>query len=533
VSDREVELKYNVADPAAVGKLIATESIAGLRVGRSRTQLLVDRYLDTPSRSLERAGYGARLRHVDRHTVLTVKSLARRGRGAKTQGALHDRLELEGRATASLDPERWPESGARALLKATVGEERMRTLFVVEQRREERELTRDDGSVVARLSLDQADVRRFGRRLGSFWTLEVESAQPDGNGSVRALESIAADLESSGLLTPETRSKEEIGLAMVAAASAARTPVRPPRQAGVRADDDLAEAGRKVLRMHLLRMLETEPGVRAGEDIEAVHRMRVATRRMRAAWRVFNGAYRPRLQGRYVRELRVVATALGAVRDIDVQLDRLATHAKRTTADDTAALEPLLDEWRRRRAEARATLLGLLASREYDHFVADYRRFVETTGAGAVGGQPRRVVDAAGARIWRAYERLRAHDATLRWADVAAIHAVRIDGKRLRYTLEFFREVLPSTTDRLIAEITALQDHLGTLNDAQVAADLTRAWLIASRMAIPNETRLAAGAYLEASEAEVAHLRRAFRPTWRRVVGAPFRRRLALAVGSL
>jgi CHAD domain-containing protein len=523
VSDREVELKYSVADPAAVGKLIAAESIAGLRVGRSRTQLLVDRYLDTPSRSLERAGYGARLRHVDRRTVLTVKSMARRGRGAKTQGALHDRLELEGRATASLDPERWPESGARALLKATV----------VEQRREERELTRDDGSVVAKLSLDQADVRRFGRRLGSFWTLEVESAVANGNGSLRALESIATDLESSGLLTPETRSKEEIGLAMVAAASAARTPVRPPRQAGVRAEDDLAEAGRKELRMHLLRMLETEAGVRTGEDIEAVHRMRVATRRMRAAWRVFNGAYRPRLQGRYVRELRVVATALGAVRDIDVQLDRLATHAKRTTADDTAALEPLLDEWRRRRAEARATLLGLLASREYDHFVADYRRFVETTGAGAVGGQPRRVIDAAGARIWRAYERLRAHDATLRWADVAAIHAVRIDGKRLRYTLEFFREVLPSTTDRLIAEITALQDHLGTLNDAQVAADMTRAWLIASRMAIPNETRLAAGAYLEASEAEVARLRRAFRPTWRRVVGAPFRRRLALAVGSL
>src|SRR5205823_8758044 len=133
------------------------------------------------------------------------------------------------------------------------------------------------------------------------------------------------ELESTGLLVPETRSKEQIGLALVGEARAARTPARPPKHAGVKADDTLAEAGRKVLRMNLLRMLEMEPGIRAGEDIEAVHRMRVATRRMRAAWRVFDGAYRKRLQQRYVRELRVVATALGTVRDTDVQLERVAT----------------------------------------------------------------------------------------------------------------------------------------------------------------------------------------------------------------
>ncbi len=92
------------------------------------------------------------------------------------------------------------------------------------------------------------------------------------------------------------------------------------------ADDPLAEAGRKVLRLHLLRMLDAENGSRDG-DVESVHKMRVATRRMRAAWRVFNGAYKTRLQDRYVGELRQVAQTLGAVRDMDVQLERLREYA--------------------------------------------------------------------------------------------------------------------------------------------------------------------------------------------------------------
>ena len=52
-------------------------------------------------------------------------------------------------------------------------------------------------------------------------------------------------------------------------------------------DDHIAEAGRKVLRFHLARMLDREDGTRSGIDPVDVHKMRVATRRQRAAWRVF------------------------------------------------------------------------------------------------------------------------------------------------------------------------------------------------------------------------------------------------------
>ena len=62
---------------------------------------------------------------------------------------------------------------------------------------------------------------------------------------------------------------------------------------GVTADDVVAEAGRKVMHFHFQRLLAREPGVRAGKDAEEVHAMRVATRRLRAAWRVFGDGYRP------------------------------------------------------------------------------------------------------------------------------------------------------------------------------------------------------------------------------------------------
>jgi CHAD domain-containing protein len=309
--------------------------------------------------------------------------------------------------------------------------------------------------------------------------------------------------------------------------------VRPPRNPGIAADDALAEAGRKVLRMHLLRMFVAEPGARAGEGTEGVHKMRVATRRMRAAWRVFDGSYRPRLQKRYVGELRDVAQALGTVRDLDVQLERLAAYRAGTGSDAAAALEPLVAEWQADRRAARAELLDLLAGGDYDRFINDYRAFVDTRDAGTGGQQTQRVRDVAAGRIWRAYEVVRAHDAAIPFADVPALHALRIDGKRLRYTLEFLREILPAAADGLIADVTRLQDHIGLLNDSQIAAETTRAWLIDAAAGLSAAEKRAAAAYLRAAERDVARLTRSFGPLWRRITGPTFRRRLAAVIGSI
>jgi CHAD domain-containing protein len=535
---RELELKYAVADRAAVEELVSANIVFGFDAGEWREHDVVDRYLDTRSGALARAGYGARLRRVGRRTLVTVKSIARRSAPGRGRGALHDRLELEAPATRHLDPGHWPESPARALIEVSAGGEPLHTLFTIEQHRRERDLLRD-GGVVATLTLDAGVVRRFGRELGTIDALEIESTSAHPAEARRVLAAIAADVETVPKLRPEERSKEELAHAMVErAVAAAAAPIRPPQKPGIGADDSLTAAGRKVLRMHLLRMLAAEPGARLGEGAEGVHKMRVATRRMRAAWRVFDGAFPPRVAKRNVAELREVAQALGAVRDLDVQLERLAAYRAGLASEEAkAALEPLVAEWRTNRNAARRELLDLLQGAAYDHFVTDYRALVDAAGGttpAAPSAEPTtRVRDIAAGRIWRAYERLRAHDAGVPFAGVPALHALRIDGKRFRYTLEFLREILPASVEPLVAEVTRVQDHIGELNDSQIAAETTRAWLIDAAPGLTPAQKQAAAAYLTSAEHDVARLTRTFPALWRRITGPTFRRRLALVIGSI
>ena len=79
---------------------------------------------------------------------------------------------------------------------------------------------------------------------------------------------------------------------------------------GVKPDDAMAEAGRKVLQFHFAHMLSHERGTRLGDDIEELHDMRVATRRMRAAFEVFGPFFRLKAIKPHLKGLRVAGRAL-------------------------------------------------------------------------------------------------------------------------------------------------------------------------------------------------------------------------------
>ncbi len=306
---------------------------------------------------------------------------------------------------------------------------------------------------------------------------------------------------------------------------------------GVTRDDLLAEAGRKVLRFHLARMLAREEGTRTGLRIEDLHGMRVATRRMRAAWRVFGDGFRLDRTRRMRRRLRDVAARLGAVRDLDVLIQAAQAHRATLPDDQAAAFDPLVRAWAENREIARQLMVRELDSGGYTRLVEEYRIFVTSEGAAVLAPaspvSPHRVRDTAGSRIWLAYEQVRGYESVLRWADIETIHQLRIAGKWLRYTLEFFREALGPEVDQLVPRIVALQDHLGWLHDADVTIALTRQFLVsnAGRLA-PGETEVIA-AYLEGRERELERLRRTIGTPWRGVDGVAFRRLLGRAVSGL
>ena len=187
--------------------------------------------------------------------------------------------------------------------------------------------TADDGSPAAEASAAGAGAEAAAadavRAVEAERTAVEDAARVERRaerGDRRAARAAAAEsAAASGTPEPPRRTGRKKDKAKDAAEGAAdaATEAAPPRHGeglvvgktpGVLPSDNVAEAGRKVLRFHLARMIAREPGTREGTDPEELHGMRVATRRQRAAWRVFGAWFRPDRTKRYRNGLREVAS---------------------------------------------------------------------------------------------------------------------------------------------------------------------------------------------------------------------------------
>lgn len=255
------------------------------------------------------------------------------------------------------------------------------------------------------------------------------------------------------------------------------------------------------------------------EETEAVHDLRVATRRLRAALRTFRRVL-PRRLRRLRRDLRTLARGLGRVRDLDVLLEGLPEQARGLRRKAAGEATGFLRALRGEREAAWRRLERHLEGRGAARLRARLRAL-------AAGRAPGRFPDAARAPIGRAAARLvsRPIRRALRLGRGAGpdspagdLHAVRIAVKRARYALEPFGDLAGRPAAATIRAAVAVQDLLGEHQDAVVAAGAARRF---SRDLAPL-----AGAY----ERKAARLRGAFPAAWRRL-DVP--RRLAAALAPL
>ena len=340
-------------------------------------------------------------------------------------------------------------------------------------------------------------------------------------------EPVALEPASSDDSSPEVDVIGTEAVVETESATVGRTP-------GVLSDDLWAEAGRKVVHFHLAKMLVRVPGVIAGVDAEDVHAMRVAGRRMRAAWRVFGDGFERDARRRYLAELRDVGARLGAVRDLDVLIGILATYSQHRSHRQRVGLEPLLVAWRVDREARRVELVEALGSERFAEFIRDYQAFAETPGLAAVAipqHAPGLVRNRMPATIWDAYQAVWAFDGALETADLATLHQLRIVGKWLRYTLEFVREPLEPAATALIGQVVALQDHLGDQHDLHVAGLLAREF--AASTALSDAQAKSVAKFVDHLDQGVLRLGRTFEPTWRPIAASSYRRSLGRAIARL
>jgi CHAD domain-containing protein len=539
---REIEAKFVVPDAKVSRRLKRLRRLAGFRLGDRRVLRVLDTYLDTKDRSLLTAGVACRVRRQDDGQVwLTLKEMG------VAKGAIHRREELElplpadGSGSRGMFAVRgWPEGPVRSRVLQMVGRKRLIRLATVRQRRTIRPVAQD-GHTVALLSLDDVQVRAGGG-VERFSEVEVELTGGGGDGDLNRL---ATNLEREWGLRPETRSKLERAVALADA-----RPRTPASRKGLGIDPaaPMAEAARRILRKQLARMVAHERGTREGRDIEELHDMRVAVRRMRAALRVFRGyldttAYKP-----FRKTLRRTGSILGMVRDLDVFREKAQRYLEGLPEERRSELDPLLTAWQSAHARARKGMLELLDSKAHAQFKKAFARFLATAGAGAPPESdvplPDRVRVAVPLLVVSSYAAVRAYEGRVEGTDtpLPRLHQLRIAAKGLRYTLEFFREILPTEVEGLIDRIKTLQEHLGNLQDAVVTCGILRDFLTwgtwgdhRAEAAAATGVVVAPGVatYLSVRQAELQRLVKGFPAVWRKVSGEDFRRRVLAVVADL
>src|SRR5262249_31943707 len=136
-----------------------------------------------------------------------------------------------------------------------------------------------------------------------------------------------------------------------------------------------------------------------------------------------------------------------------------------------------LEARRRAAAAALAQQLDGRAHRRLMTALVGFVTAIEPEAPHQLGAPNRTAGDRAASSVWMAYEQVRAYATIVRWADLPTLHGLRIEAKRLRYTVEFLGTMLGPEQAWLIERLVAVQDHLGALNDSTLAVTAIRTFL--------------------------------------------------------
>ena len=220
------------------------------------------------------------------------------------------------------------------------------------------------------------------------------------------------------------------------------------------------------------------PLVRSEADPEPVHQSRVAVRRLRSALAIFRRATPDAPFAALASDLKELATKLGAARDWDVFLGG-SGRAVRLAFNDDKHIAALLTAAGRKRAAAYATLETYLRGNSWHALslrlalLPTSRPWEETHDAAQLERLAARAANFATAALRRQRKRVLAAGEDFYALAPPALHEVRKQAKKLRYSSEFFAPLFGGkAVRRFVERLVDLQEALGALNDGSVASAL-------------------------------------------------------------
>jgi len=227
-------------------------------------------------------------------------------------------------------------------------------------------------------------------------------------------------------------------------------------------------------------------GVRKSEDIEHVHRMRVASRRLRAALPLFSSCFTEKDYRRWMRQIRRITRALGAARDNDVQVAFLKKYLKAqampvlsgttsTSCTKTCPENPLtalITRFQKQRGVYQKEVIAELDELEHSQMIPQLQSACLAFGQQSPIKKRERyegILPIAAERIGRKLHEVYRFEPFVHNPDaIFEHHALRIATKKLRYTLETYAPLFRRDLKKPIGRIKKLQDLLGDIHDCDV-----------------------------------------------------------------
>lgn len=225
--------------------------------------------------------------------------------------------------------------------------------------------------------------------------------------------------------------------------------------------------------LKLVPTLESQiEGVVEGEDVECVHKIRVASRRIRAALPMFKECFPPKKYRKWLKQIKQITKFFGEARDLDVQISFTQEYLKNhQTSSSRASVESILDNLIDRRKNIQETVPN-----EIKKFRdSDVLEKIDCLCTKSTTDQTNAPFDSQ-ATLQEAYGHISAKMQDFldmefcvhNEEDILNHHKMRIRGKWLRYTMEVFS---PLYADKLSSEIKLakqFQDTLGEMHDCDV-----------------------------------------------------------------
>ena len=455
----EIELKLS-ALPHHIPELKQALEAMGSSSARP-PMLFSSTYYDSPGLKLRRHGLSFRLRAEEGRWIQTLESHEFISANFLSRDEWEDVI-----AADSPDPAA-PETGPRLL--DVVGVEDLRPLFrtIVQRTVIELELP---STARIEIAIEEGDIR--GAEMDVSAPLcEIELASKSGDPA--AVYEVALLLLKVAPLRIETLSKSDRGYRLVApegGTAAAMQPTPVALDAAMTVEAALQNIGRACI-SHLLR---NEPAVLASQP-DGIHQMRVAARRLRAAL----SALKPMIPAAQYQwaldELKWLAGTLGPARNWDVFAANLLEPVERALSVEKD-LKRLAEATEQRRRMAHEHAKAAVASPRYTGTMLSLARWFEARGwrdqpASAQAALLFATIgDVAPGLIERCWRRARKRSRQFSELSLEQRHKLRISLKKLRYTIEFLKDLFDNGEVRALERrLKPLQEDLGRLNDVRTA----------------------------------------------------------------